>query len=85
MTCVLLVKFVGDQSAGGLVGESDQRFSAFDSFLDIHGNVLNMICILALRFFCPSYGNFKIHLLKIRILNFIIWALFSHFNCGSQN
>jgi len=24
VTCVLLVKFVGEQSAGGLVGESDQ-------------------------------------------------------------
>ena len=76
MICVLLVKFVGDQSAGGLVGESDKRFSAFDSFLDIHGNVLNMTCSLALLFFSPSYGNFKIHLLKTHISNFIISALF---------
>ena len=59
MTCVLLVKFVGRQSAGGLVGESDKRFSAFDSFLDIHGNVLNMICSLALRFFWSFRRTFQ--------------------------
>ena len=59
MTCVLLVKLVGRQSAGGLVGESDQWFPAFDSFLSIYGNVLNIICTLALRFFGVLRRNFS--------------------------
>ena len=32
--------------------------SAFDSFLDFHGNVLDMICILALRFFLSFQRKF---------------------------